>query len=317
MKAIVQDRYGPPEVLELREVDRPTPSGSEVLVRVHASSVGGGDWHLLSATWFVVRLFWGLVRPRRGVLGFDVAGTVEAVGPKVARFRPGDEVFGVSDAGGCFAEYVAVPENALAPRPPGLSAEQAAAVSVSAVTALHGLRDVGRIRAGQRVLVNGASGGVGTWAVQLARAFGAEVTGVASASKLDFVRSLGATHVLDHRQVDFTQRPERYDVVLDMVGNRALADLRRTLTPQGIYVAVSGHPLRALWLAVAGGKRMRAFLSKPSHEDLAFLSGLLERGEAVPVVDRCFPLEEVPAAMRYFGEGRARGKVVVRVRGNE
>ena len=313
MKAIVYERYGSPDVLELREIDRPTVADGDVLVRVHAACVSGGDWHLLTATWFVVRLYWGLWKPRRHVLGFDVAGTVEAVGEKVTQFRPGDEVFGASDGGGAFADDVSVPEAGLVPKPAKLTFEQAAAVPTSALTALHGLRDKGRIRAGQRVLINGASGGVGTYAVQLAKSFGAEVTGVASGEKLDLVRSIGADHTIDYREQDFTRSDERYDLILDNVGNRPLSDCKRSLTPEGIYVAVSGHPARALWIAIAGGKRLVSFVSQPGQEDLRFLSELLEVGKVAPVIDRIYPLSEVPEAMRRFGAGQARGKIVIAV----
>jgi NADPH:quinone reductase-like Zn-dependent oxidoreductase len=315
MRAIVYEEYGPPDVLELREVDRPTVTDGGVLVRVHATCVSGGDWHMLTATWLAVRLYWGLLRPRRQVLGFDVAGTVEAVGAKVTHFRPGDEVFGASEAGGAFAELVCVPEAGLAPKPKGLTHEQAAAVPTSALTALHGLRDKGRIRSGQEVLINGASGGVGTFAVQLAKSFGAEVTGVCSTEKLDLVQSIGADHTIDYKREDFTQSDARYDLVLDNVGNRPLADCKRTLRPDGIYVAVSGHPARAVWIAMAGGKRMVSFVSRTNREDLGVLSELLLTGKLEPVIDRCYPLEEVPEAMRQFGEGRARGKIVIRVQG--
>ena len=315
MKAVVYQEYGPPGVLELREIDRPAVADGDVLVRVHATCVSGGDWHLLTATWLAVRLFWGLLRPKRQVLGFDVAGTVEAVGRRVTQFRPGDEVFGASDRGGAFAEYMCVPAGGLAPKPANLTHEQAAAVPTSALTALHGLRDKGRIRSGQKVLINGASGGVGTFAVQIAKSFGAEVTGVCSTGKLDMVRSIGADHTIDYSQEDFTRSDARYDLVLDIVGNRPLADCKRTLRPDGIYVAVSGHPARALWIAMTGGRRMVSFISHPNQGDLGFLRELLEAGKVTPVIDRRYPLNEVPEAMRYFGEGRARGKVVITVRG--
>lgn len=313
MRAVVHERYGAPDVLQLREIDRPTPGQGEVLVRVQASCVSAGDWHMLTATWFAVRLFWGLLRPRRKVLGFDVSGTVEAVGAGVTRLRPGDEVFGASDGGGAFAEFMCAPEAGLVPKPKGVTHEQAAAVPTSALTALQGLRDKGRIQAGHAVLINGASGGVGCYAVQLAKRFGAEVTGVCSAGKLDLVRSLGADHLLDYGLQDFTRQRERYDLVLDNVGNRPLADCRRTLRPGGIYVQVSGHPLRALWVALFGGRRMVSFVSKPVQADLESLAELLQAGELRPVVDRVYALGEVPDALRDFGEHRARGKLVIRV----
>lgn len=317
MKAVVYEKYGSPDELEVREVDEPAIGDRDVRVRVHASCVNGGDWHMLTATWFVVRLFQGLFRPKRPILGFDVAGTVEAVGREVTRFRPGDEVLGSSDKMGGFAEYTLVPESGLAPKPAGVTFEQAAAVPTAGLTALHGLRDKGRIREGHKVLINGASGGVGSFAVQIAKALGAEVTGVARGEKLDVVRSIGADHTIDYRKQDFTQGDERYDLVLDVVGNRSLKDCRGTLRAEGIYVAVSGHPARALWIALVGGKRQVAFVSSPNSEDLAVLGKLMESGKMAPVIDRRYPLSEVPEAMRYFGEGRTRGKIVINVRDAE
>ncbi|MHC4341186.1 MAG: NAD(P)-dependent alcohol dehydrogenase [Planctomycetota bacterium] len=313
MKAVVYQEYGSPEVLELREVDKPTLTEGDVRVRVHAASVGAGDWHLLTATWFAVRLYQGLFRPKRKILGHDVAGTVEAVGGKVTQFQPGDEVFGESNGAGAFAEYVCVPDHALVLKPASLTYEEAAAVPVSALTALQGLRDKGRIQPGQRVLINGASGGVGSFAVQIAKSFGAEVTGVCSTRKLEMVRSIGADQVIDYSQEDFTKGDRRYDLVLDNVGNRPLADCRRTLRPEGIYVAVSGAPTRSLWVAMTGGKRMVSFISQPNQKDLDFIKELLETGKVTPVIDRRYPLREVPMAMRYFGEGHVQGKVVITV----
>ena len=315
MKAILYERYGPPDVLALREVDEPTLGASDVLVRVRAASVNAGDWHLLTATWFAVRVYQGLLRPRRRVLGHDLSGTVEAVGSEVTRFRPGDEVFGSSDDAGTFAELVRVKEARLVHKPADLTHEQAAAVPTSAITALQGLRDKGRIQPGHKVLVNGASGGVGTFAVQIARSFGAEVTGVCSAAKVDLVRSLGADPVIDYRERDFTRGDERYDLVLDNVGNRPLADCRRVLRPAGTYVAVSGAPSRSLWIALAGGKRMVSFIAQTRVADLEILVGLLESGAVEPVLDRRYPLDQVPEALRRFGQGSARGKIVVSVAG--
>lgn len=317
MRAVVYHRYGSPAVLSLQEIDAPAIGERDVLVRVRAAGVGAGDWHLLRATWFAVRLYQGLLRPRRRVLGHDVAGTVEAVGAAVTRFRPGDEVFGTSDDAGAFAELMRVPELGLVHKPAGLTFEEAAAVPASAITALQGLRDKGRIRSGQAVLVNGASGGVGTFAVQLARWFGAQVTGVCSAGKLDLVRSLGAEHVIDYGREDYTAGERRYDLILDNVGNRPLAACKRALGPEGIYVAVSGHPLRSLWVALAGGKRAVAFIAKPRQPDLELLRDLLEKGRLRAVVDRCYPLHAVPDALRTFGAGQVRGKLVVTVGGGE
>lgn len=311
MKAVVYDRYGSPDVLELREVDPPTVGERDVLVRVRAAGVAAGDWHLLRATWLAVRLYQGLLRPKRRVLGHDASGIVEAVGAQVTRFRPGAEVFGTSDRAGAFAELVAWPEDALVAKPPSVSFAEAAATPASALAALHGLRK-GRIGPGQRVLVNGASGGVGTFAVQLAKHFGAaEVTGVCSAGKADLVRAIGADRVIDYAREDFTASGERWDLVLDNVGRHPLAACRRALTPTGVYVAVSGAPTRSLRIALLGGKQLVAFVSQPNPADLGLLRELLADGRLKPVVDRTFPLGEVPDALRYFGAGRARGKVVV------
>lgn len=313
MQAVVYKRYGPPDVLELREVERPRPKDGEVLVRVHAAGVGAGDWHLLTASMFAVRLYQGLFRPKRRILGHDLSGTVEAVGPGVTAFRPGDEVFGSSFHAGAFAEFACVPEGGLAPKPAGLSHTGAAAVPSSGITALQGLRDKGRVRAGQAVLIHGASGGVGSFAVQIAKAHGATVTGVCSTAKLDFVRSLGADRVLDYTREDFAELGDRYDLILDMVGKHSLAACRRALAPDGVYVAVSGAPTRSLRIALIGGKRMRAFIAKPNRADLLVLSELLESGRLRPRVDRCYALPEVPEALRELGAGRVRGKLVVAV----
>jgi len=313
MKAIFYEKYGTPDVLEARDVPEPTVGDHDVLVRVRAAAVGAGDRHLLTAEMWAVRLYQGLRKPKRPVLGHEAAGTVERVGSQVTNFAPGDEVFGESGNAGAFAELVCIPASTLAPKPSQLSFEEAAALPVSATTALQGLRDKGRIRPGQRVLINGASGGVGTYAVQIAKAFETEVTGVCSAAKMDLVESLGADHVLDYGQADFTEREERYDLVLDNVGNRPLKDCKRTLAPGGIYVAVSGAPSRGLWIALAGGKQAVAFIAKPNRADLDVLTELVETGKLRPVIDRRYPLSEVPDALRYFIEGRVRGKIVISV----
>jgi len=313
MKAIVYEKYGPPEVLELREVDKPTVGDRDVLVRVHAAAVGAGDWHLLTGAIFAVRLYQGLFKPKRRILGHEFAGTVEAVGQDVTHFQPGDVVFGESRNGGAFAEYVCAPETAVAPKPASLSLEEAAAVPVSALTALQRLRDKGKIQPGHKVLINGASGGVGTYAVQIAKSYGAEVTGVCSTSKLDLVRSIGADHVIDYSREDFTKGDERYDLILDLAGKQPVADCKRTLTPEGIYVAAAGAPSRTLRVVIFGGKRMVAFIANANQEDLGFLTELLETGKLKPVIDRRYPLHEVPEAIRHVGEGRAQGKVVITV----
>ncbi len=311
MQAIVYEKYGPPDVLELREIDKPTIKDNEVLVRVHAAAVGAGDLHLLSAEIWAVRAYAGLFGPKRPVLGHDLAGTVEAVGNKVTRFKAGDEVFGTSNNAGAFAEYVRVPEAGLALKPSNLTFDEAAAVPVSALTALQGLRDKGRIQPGHKVLINGASGGVGLFAVQIAKSFGAEVTGVCSTKKMELVRSLGADHVIDYTQEDFTTSDRRYDLVLDNVGNRPLADCKRTLAPDGIYVAVAGAPSRSLRIAIAGGKNAIVFVSLPNPEDLLCIKELVESGKLTPTIDRRYPLAEVPDAMRFAGAGTAQGKIVI------
>lgn len=313
MRAMVYDRYGPPDVLSLREVDAPAVGERDVLVRVRAAGVAAGDWHLLTGTLWAVRLYQGLFRPKRRILGHDVAGTVEAVGARVTRFRPGDAVFGSSPAAGAFAELVAVPGDRLVPKPANVTFEEAAVVPVSALTALQGLRDKGRIRPGQQVLVNGASGGVGTFAVPIAKSFGAEVTGTCRVEKADLVRSLGADHVLDYRAEDFTAGPRRYDLVLDLAGKQPLAACRRALTPEGVYVAVAGAPSRLLRVALFGGRRMVAFIAHTNRADLEVLAGMLETGTLRPVIDRRFPLAETAEALRVLGAGDARGKLVVTV----
>jgi len=324
MKAIVQDTYGPPDVLELRDVDTPEIGDGDVLVCVHAAGVDPGVWHLMTGLPYPVRTMgFGLRAPRTRVRGFDVAGRVESVGTKVTEFQRGDEVFGTCD--GSFAEYACAGEDKLAPKPANLTFEQAAAVPISGLTALHGLRDEGRVQAGQRVLVIGAAGGVGTFAVQLAKAFGAEVTGVCSTAKVDLVRSVGADHVIDYTCDDFVETAHRYDVILDTAGNRPLSHLRRALAPRGSLVIVGGEgggrwvggvdrQLRALLLSPFVRHRLRPLMSTERLEDLQFLKELIEAGKVTPVIDRTYSLSEVPAAIRYLAEGHARGKVVITVR---
>ncbi|MCH8274508.1 MAG: NAD(P)-dependent alcohol dehydrogenase [Armatimonadetes bacterium] len=311
MKAIVYQKYGSPDVLELQEVEKPTVTDGEVLVRVHAASVNPLDWHFLRGKPFVVRIFAGLVRPKRKILGADVAGRVEAVGGKVTQFQPGDEIFG--NRFGAFAEYLCVPERGVVLKPANLTYEEAAAVPVAALTALQGLRDKGQIQPGHKVLINGASGGVGTFAVQIAKSFGAEVTGVCSTRNLDMVRSIGADRVIDYSEEDFTQTGGRYDLILDAVGNHSLSDCKRALHANGIYVAVAGSLVRALWIAMTGRKRMVGMLTKSNREDMGFLKELLETGKVTPVIDRRYPLSEVAEALRYLEEGHAQGKVVITV----
>jgi NADPH:quinone reductase-like Zn-dependent oxidoreductase len=323
MTAIVRDTYGAADVLELRDIDKPEIGDDEVLVRVHAAGVDRGVWHVMTGLPYPIRLAgYGLRAPKTPVLGADVAGVVEAVGNAVTRFQPGDEVFGIGK--GSYAEYTCAREDKLAPKPAKLTLEQAAAVAVSGLPALQGLRDHGKVRAGQQVLIIGASGGVGTYAVQLAKAFGAEVTGVCSTTKVDMVRSIGADHVIDYTRDDFAQGEQRYDVILDIGGNASLSRLRRALTPKGTLVVVGGETdgrwlggsdrqIRALLLSRFVGQKLGTFVSRENHEDMIVLKELIEAGKVTPVIDRTYPLSEVPEAIRYMREGQARGKVVITV----
>ncbi len=321
MKASVYTRYGPPDVLELREVEKPTPKDDEVLVQIRAASVNFADASFVRGKPFMVRMMGqGLLKPKHTILGSDMAGRVEAVGKDVVQLKPGDEVFGdISECGwGGFAEFVSVPEDALALKPVNLTFEQAAAVPQAATVALQGLRDEGRIQPGQKVLINGASGGIGTFAVQIAKSFASEVTGVCSARNLDLVSSIGADHVIDYTQEDFTQNGKRYDLILATAGYRSIFDYRRALGPDGRYVMTGGSMAQVFeaillgpWISKTGSKNMGNLSSKPSRDDLVFLKGLLEAGKAVPVIDRSYPLSEVPEALRYYERGHAQGKVVI------
>ena len=323
MKAIVYHKYGSPDVLELQEVDKPDVKDDEVLVRIHAASVNDWDWGLLRGKPFTNRVVFGLLKPRRKILGVDIAGRVEAVGENVKQFQSGDEVFGdISRCGwGGFAEYVCARENALALKPASMTFDEAAAVPQAAVLALQGLRYKGQIQPGQKVLINGAGGGAGTFAVQIAKSFGAEVTGVDSTSKLDMMRSIGADHVIDYTQEDFTKNGQRYDRIVDMAAHHSTFDYKRALSPKGIYGVIGGSTPRILqtvflgpWISLIGSKKMGLVLHKP-NEGLAFMKELFEAGKVVPVIDRRYPLNEVPEAFRYFGEGQAKGKVVITVEG--
>jgi len=321
MKAIVQDTYGSPDVLNLREIDTPEVGDDEALVRVHAAGVDRGVWHLMTGMPYLIRLFgYGLRAPKNPVPGMDVAGVVEAVDENVARLRPGDEVFGVGE--GTFAEYARAREDKLAPKPANLTFEQSAAVAISGLTALQALRDHGRVEPGQKVLIVGASGGVGTFAVQIAKAFGAEATGVCGSAKAEMVRSIGADHVIDYTREDFAKGGRRYDVILDIGGNSSLARLRRALTPEGTLVLVGGEEggrwlgvvarlLRALVMSPFVGQKLGTFVSSENHEDMIVLKELIESGKVTPVIDRTYSLSEVPEAIRYLEEGHARGKVVI------
>jgi NADPH:quinone reductase-like Zn-dependent oxidoreductase len=327
MKAIVHRAYGPPrDVLALEEIDRPVCGDDDVLVRVRAASVNPADWHIVRGVPYVARLSFGLRAPKHRVPGCDVAGQVEAVGGNVTAFAPGDEVFGSPFEGGfgAFAEHARLSGDRLAPRPATLSFEDAAAMPLAASTALQAVRDHGRVEPGHRVLVIGASGGVGSFAVQIAKSLGAEVTGVCSTRNVDMVRSIGADDVVDYTKADFVERGRRYDFILQAAGTRSSADVRRALTRRGTLVLISGES-DGRWLGpvarVAGAlalspfvsQRMTSFTVKPNGEDLQALSRLVEAGTVRPVIDRAYPLSEVPEALRYLEEGHARGKVVLTV----
>ena len=324
MKAIVYTQYGPPNVLQFKEVPKPTPADDEVLIKLYAASVNPLDWHLMRGEPWIVRLVTGgPLKPKRKVLGSDIAGRVEAVGRHVKQFQPGDEVFGARFAGAGFAEYVCAIEDELALKPANISFEDAAAVPVAAITALQGLRDKGRIRLGQHVLVDGASGGVGTFAVQIAKSFGAEVTAVCSTRNVDRARSIGADHVIDYTREDFTKSGQRYDLILGANAYHSIFDYRRALSQDGIYVGAGGRvrglagmllgSLLALILSLIGRKKMRGFITKLNKKDLVFLKDLLEARKVVPVIDRRYPLSDVAEAIRYLEEGHAQGKVVITV----
>ncbi len=323
MKAIVYTRYGSPDVLQFKDVEKPTPKDDEVLIRVYAASVNAYDWHFLTADIFLIRLMGGgLLKPKNTRLGADIAGRVDAVGRNAKQFQPGDEVFGdmAGHRNGSFAEYVSASESAFALKPSNLSFAEAAAVPMAAVTALQGLRDEGQIHPGQKVLIQGASGGVGTFAVQIAKSFGAEVTAVCSTRNLDQARSLGADHVIDYTKEDFTQSGQQYDLILAANGYHSLPAYKRALTPKGVYVMAGGSKaqifeamLLGSWMSKTGGKKMGGVSAKPNQEDLAFMKGLLEAGKVVPVIDRRYPLSETAEALRYLGEGHARGKIVITV----
>jgi NADPH:quinone reductase-like Zn-dependent oxidoreductase len=328
MKAIVQEEYGSPDVLELKDVEQPEIGDDEVLVRVHAAGVDRGVWHLMTGLPYFLRLIipdLGLRAPKTRIRGSDVAGVVDAVGKEVTRFQPGDEVFGV--AKGSYAEYACALEDKLAPKPANLTFEQAAVVPISGLTALQALRDKGQIWPGQKVLIIGASGGVGTFAVQIAKSFGAEVTGVCSTTKVDLVRSLGADHVIDYTHEDFADGKQRYDVIVDTGGHSSLARLRRALAPKGTLVIVGAETdgrwfggfdrsIRASLVSRFVGQQLIAFVNSENHEDLIVLKGLIEAGKVTPVMDRTFPLSEAPKAIHYLEEGHARGKVAITVIGH-
>lgn len=320
MKAIVYTQYGSPDVLKYKEIEKPAPKDNEVLVKVHAASANAADWHILRADPFLVRLAYGLLTPKYKILGADIAGQVEAVGRRVTQFQPGDAVFGdLSRCGfGGFAEYVCANEDALALKPANISYEEAAATPLAAVTALQGLRDQGHIQPGQKVLINGASGGVGTFAVQIAKVFGADVTAVCSTSKLAMVRSIGADQVIDYTQEDFTKNGQRYDLILAANGHHPISAYKRALSSTGRYVMIGGSNAQLFQamllgpvLSLAGNKKMGNVLMKPNKADLLFMKELLEAGKVIPVIDRTYPLSETAEAIRYLESGHARGKVVI------
>ncbi len=319
MKAIVYEEYGPPEVLQLKEVGKPRTRDNEVLVKIHAASINDWDWGLLTGRPFMNRLFFGLLKPKIKILGGDIAGQVEAVGRNVKQFQPGDEVFG--DLSGCgfggFAEYVSAPENALVLKPISMTFEEAAAIPQAALLALQGLRHKGQIQPGQKVLINGAGGGAGTYAVHIAKSFGAEVTGVDSTRKLDIMRSIGADYVIDYTQGDFTENGKTYDFILDFAAHHSIFDNKRALSSKGIYIMVGGASARILQVMFLGplismttSKKMGILMHKP-NKDLALMKNLFEAGKVKPVIDKRYRLSEVAEALRYFGEGRHRGKVVI------
>jgi NADPH:quinone reductase-like Zn-dependent oxidoreductase len=323
MKAMVRDAYGPPDVLQLRDIDIPEIADEEVLVRVHAAGVGRDVWHIMTGLPYPIRLAgYGLRAPNNPVIGSDVAGVVEALGNNVTRFQTSDEVFGIGK--GSYAEYVCAREDKLAPKPVNLTFEQAAVLAIMGSTALQALRDHGRVALGQEVLLIGASGGVGTYAVQIAKAFGAHITGVCSTSKVEMVRSIGADRVIDYTREDFAEGDQRYDLILDIGGNSSLARLRRPLAPRGTLVIVGGEgggrwlggtdrQIRAMMLSPFVSQKLGTFVNRENHEDLLVLKELIESGKITPVIDRAYPLSEVPEAIRYLEEGHARGKVVITV----
>lgn len=320
MKAVVYTKYGSPDVLEFKEIEIPKPKEYEVLVKIHASSVNAADWHLLRADPFLARFGSGLFKPKLTILGADIAGTVEAVGSNAKQFKPGDEVFGdLSQSGwGGFAEYTCANENALALKPKNLSFDEAASVPLAGITALQGLRDKGQIKEGSKVLINGAAGGVGTFAVQIAKSFGAEVTAVCSSGNLATLKSIGADYVIDYEKQNFTQKELRYNLIIAANGYHPILDYKRVLEPGGVFVMIGGatkQMFQALLfgslLSLTGNKKMRSLLAKSCQKDIIFLKELLESGKIKPVIDRKYTLKETADAIRYIETGHAKGKVVI------
>lgn len=322
MKAVVSNKYGPPDVLELTEVEIPQPKENQVLVKIQAASLNYGNLVLLKGQPFLARFVFGLLKPKYAIPGGDIAGRVEAIGKNVTKFQPGDEVF--ADLSGCgwggFAQYVLVPENTLAVKPANLSFEEAAAIPMAGVTALQSLRDKGQIQSGQKVLIYGASGGVGTFAVQIAKSFGAEVTGVCSTRNVNILEAIGADHILDYTKEDFTQRKLKYDLILGVNGYQSISTYKRALNPDGIFVNVGGSGAQLFqamtlgpWISLTGRKKMSSFLQRANQKDLIFLKELAEGGKVKPVIDRVYTLSEVPDAFRYFEQGHAQGKVIITI----
>lgn len=322
MKAIVCNKYGKPDVMKLKEVEKPIPENNQVLVRIHAASVNYGNLVLLKGEPFVARFAFGLLKPKHLIPGGDIAGRVEEVGKNVTQFKPGDDVFGdLSSCGwGGFAEYVSVPEQVLALKPANMSYEEAATIPMAGVTALQGLRDKGKVQSGYKVLINGASGGVGTFAVQIAKSFGAEVTGVCSTRNLDILRSIGADHTIDYTIEDFTKNAQRYDLILGVNGYQPISAYKRALRPSGVYVMIGGSGaqlsqalLLGSWMSLRGNKKMCNLLQRPNKKDLMYIKELCEADRIRPIIDRSYSLREVPAAMRYFEEGHAQGKIIITI----
>ena len=322
MQAVVYTEYGSPDVLQLRDVERPVPRDDEVLLQVHAASVNAYDWHFLTADVFLIRLMAGLFRPKKTTLGADISGKVIAIGKNVVRFRPGDAVFGTAKGGtGGFAEFACAPEKALELKPANVSFEEAAAVPIAGLTALQGLRDKGCIERDANVLIHGASGGVGTFAIQIAKSFGARVAVVCSTANVEVARAIGADHVIDYTREDFTASNERYDLIFVANGNRSLFEYKRSLKPKGICVLAGGAGssmgqllggmLLAWWISRTGGKKINSFLARIKQEDLAAMKELLESGKVKPVIDRRYSLHDAAEALRYLGQGHARGKVII------
>jgi NADPH:quinone reductase-like Zn-dependent oxidoreductase len=319
MKAIVHEKYGPPEVLELKEVDKPVPKDNEVLLKVHSASVNSSDYEFLTGSPLYTRM-WGFLKPKINILGSDVSGLVEEVGSNVSQFKSGDAAFGdIFGYWGGFAEYVCVPENTLIIKPTSITFEEAAAIPQAALVALQGIKDKGDVQRGQKVLINGAGGGAGTFAVQIGNLFGAEVTGVDHTAKLDMMRSIGAKHVIDYTHEDFTKNGKQYDLILDLIASHSIFEYKRALSPGGVYIMVGGslrHLFQTLFfgilISLTGRKKMGILGAKP-NKHMDYMIKMIESGKIVPVIDKYYTLDEVPEALRYLGEGYARGKVVVTV----